>query len=225
MSGHITSDQMRELLVQDQERELGDDVQLLITGNLAVKTPEEYFSRLIHRVWLSVGRPNQLAKTEVQYRERFPKPDPWGTHVHRHHTLYLPVEPKVTLPSLCAGFTIAYGGDDGTLEPWDQDQERPQWHEPHWMWCQPGPWFFNWEPQKVRSEGCAPKEWPLSVHEGVHVWGLTGPYPYVTDCPRSVLRGRREDCAYLGLVDPGPGLDWAGDDFADPRCGGGSRGE
>lgn len=225
MSGHITSDQLRELLVQDQEQELGDEVQLVITGCLVVKTPEKYFDRLCHRLWLAVGKPNQLAKTEQQYRERFPKPNPWATHVHRHHTLYLPVEPKVALVNLCAGFKIAYRGDDSTFEPWDKDQELPQWNEPHWMWCQPGPWFFTWKPSVVRMEGCAEKEWPVSAHEGVHVWGLTGPYPSVTDCPRSVLRGFRGGCAVLRLVGDGPGLCWFWDAGALPRYGAGSRGE
>lgn len=225
MSSHMTTDQMRELLVQDQERELGDDVQLVITGSLTAKTPDEIFSRLIHRLWLCIGRPNQLAKTEAQYRERFPKPDPWSTHVHRHHTLYLPVEPKVGPVNLCAGFKIAHGGDDNAFELWDKSHELPQWNEPHWMWCQPGPYFFNWKPCVVRTEGCAEKEWPLSAREGIHVWGLTGPYPYVTDCPRSVHRGLREWCAWLRLIGDGPRLYWRWVGYADPVCGAGSRGE
>lgn len=225
MSGHITSDQLRELLVQDQKRELGDEVQRLITGSLAVRTPEEYFHWLLHHLWIMVGRPNQLAKTEVQYCERFPKPTPWETHVHRHHTLYLPVEPKVTLVNLCAGFRIAYRGDDTTFEPWDQSQELSRWQEPHWMWCQPGPWFFSHKSCDVRASGCLEQEWPCSALEVVHIWELAGPYPYTTDGPRSVRRGYRECCACVRLWSGGPELYWYGGDFAYPGCGAGSRGE
>jgi len=206
---------------------VADGLQLLREGGVvhaAVKTLEEYFDRLLHRLWFSVGRPNRLAKTEAAYCKRFPSPNPWKTHLHRHHTLYLPVEPKVTISKLCAGFKIAYGGGEDTLEPWDVSQELPQWNEPHWMWCQPGPWFFNWEPREVRAEGLAPKEWPCSAGEGIHIWGLTGPYPYVTYCPRSVLRGRREECTYLRLIGI-PELNWGCDWGTDPKFGAGSRGE
>lgn len=216
MSKRVTIDQLGELLEQDQRDGLGKQLQQLLTRG----TPD-----LLDHLWCAVGRPLQLAKTKERYRQRFPQRPEWETRTHRHHTLLLPVEPKASIVDLAKGFHIQFQGTNDTFEPVDAAGELPEWKEPHWMWCQAGPWFFNWEPRKVRSEGCASKEYPCSVLEGLHIWGLTGLYPFMTDCPRSVRREGRHCYGYVGLWDNGPELFWGQDGNVNPQYGAGSRGE
>ncbi|MDP3685536.1 MAG: hypothetical protein Q8R32_01765 [bacterium] len=208
----VTTEQMSEFLQQDAKHGLHDRFQQFLTGGN--QDP-------LDQLWFAVGRPLALAKTKEQYRNRFPDLPEFDSRVHRHHTHCLPFEPKASVTDLAKGFRIQFNGTDDTFEPWDGEKELPQWNEPHWMWCQPGTWFLNWEPRKVRSEGCAVKEYPCSEREGLHIWGLTGPYPFATDCPRSVGREDREYCAYLGFWE----LDWSLDEDAHPDYGAASRGE
>lgn len=214
----VTTEQLSEFLQQDAKHGLHDRFQQFLTrGN------QDPLSQL----WLAVGRPLQLAKTLEQYRKRFPDHPGFSSRVHRHHTLCLPVEPKASVMGLAEGFRIQFRGTNETFEPWDTEVEQahPHWQEPHWMWCQPGTWFLNWGPEKVRNEGCAVQEYPCSALEGLHIWGLTGPYLFVADYPRSVLREFRKYCAYLGLWGVSPRLDWGWHEDAHPGYGAASRGE